>query len=867
MVAFACLALWPLLAGAAQPVPEQAGIDAFIAVIERAAEAGDAGALRALAQPDARPALVSEFVQSMTFPRVTHATVKERDRTPLDRGGIRLLLETLTDRNAEGRVTTWRLDLEPGQGEIPWRIATVERLSVISGLFRLALDTTTEYEVKDLVVHAPDLTLSLPSGYAFVARTPDGPTALVLLGRGRMEFAPAPETERGQIRIFSGSDTLKTGFDVVFVRLPPHEFGARVATQALTSRAVDPNHLRRALQAFDTYLPMSFQLGLNDLSTARWSLVPSANDFVAEIVTRRYGPLTYARANSEPEDISFFDRRRHRNISVYPSEQRLASTGRFFSEDDKVDYDIVRYEIETSLAPDRQWIDGTAKLSIHTRSPYFSTLTLRLADSLVVRRVTSPQFGRLLHLRVVGQNNVLVGFPATVVAPSDIDLVITYGGRLPPQRADREAVTVGQIQEDTMVIPLEPQLLYSNRSYWYPQSTVTDYASGKLAFTVPAEFDVIASGRLEGPPAPVESAPGTRPRKRFVFEASRPTRYFAYLVSRFQFGQPTALKVRDDDDPLTLTMAANPRLAKRSRDLGEKASDILRFYGGLMAGAPYEAFTLALTESDLPGGHSPAYFAMLNLPLPQAPFIWNNDPVSFPNFPSFFIAHELAHQWWGQAVGWKNYHEQWLSEGFSQYFAALYAEHDGGPEQFGGVLRQMRRWAIDLSPQGPVYLGYRLGHLKADGRVFRALVYNKGAMVLHMLRRLMGDDAFFSGLREFYASSRYAKAGTDDFRKAMEKADGHPLDRFFERWIHGNRIPTVKFSSRLNGGQLDLHFEQKGEIFDIPITVKVTYTNGTTENVLVKVRDAVTDQTIVLKGALRGVEVNKDGGSLAEVEK
>ena len=90
--------------------------------------------------------------------------------------------------------------------------------------------------------------------------------------------------------------------------------------------------------------------------------------------------------------------------------------------------------------------------------------------------------------------------------------------------------------------------------------------------------------------------------------------------------------------------------------------------------------------------------------------------MAFQNYPSFFLAHELAHQWWGQAVGWKNYHEQWLSEGFAQYFAALYAERERGAEQFADVLRQMRRWAIDMSPQGPVYLGYRLGHIKADGQ-------------------------------------------------------------------------------------------------------------------------------------------------------
>jgi hypothetical protein len=873
IAARACVSAWLMIATAAQPAAAQAApdsVDRLVLGIERAVEAGDADALRALARPDVPPALLSEFVQSMTFPKVTHSAVKERDRTPMASGRVRLLLETLTDRQAEGRVTTWRLDLEPtGSVTAPWAIANVERLSVVSGLFRLALDATTEYEVKDLVVTAPDLTLSLPAGQAFLSKTPEGPTALVLLGRGRMEFTPKAEAERGQVRIFSGSEVLKTDFDMVFVRVPPLEFAARVAAEALTPRTVDPRHLRRAQQAFDTYLPKSFQIDLNDLSSAQWSLTPSSNDFVAEIITGRYGALTYARANSEPEDISFFDRRRRKNIAVYASDAKLATRGRFFSEDDKRDYDITHYDIDTSFAPDRLWIDGTATISIHTRSAYFSTLTLRLANSLVVRSVTSPQFGRLLHLRVVGQNNVLVGFPATVVSDSDIDLVITYGGRLLPQGVDREAVSIGQdrSQQEEIAIPLESHFLYSTRSYWYPQSPVTDYATAKLTISVPTDVDVVASGKPRGPATPLPGAPGTKPRKRYAFEAEEPVRYLACLVSRFQSTAPVTLKLRDDTDPVILSVAANPRQANRSRSFAEKAGDILKFYGSLLSDAPYGTFTLALTESDLPGGHSPAYFAMLNQPLPQSPFSWVNDPVAFPSYPSFFIAHELAHQWWGQAVGWKNYHEQWISEGFSQYFAALYAERERGPEQFAAVLRQMRRWAVEMSPQGPVYLGYRLGHIKEQGRVFRALVYNKGAMVLHMLRRLMGDEAFFRGLRDFYATWRYAKAGTDDFRVAMEKAGGQPLSRFFERWIYSGGIPIVRFTSQIDGSQLRVRFDQKGDIFDIPITVTISYSDGTDEDVIVKLTQATTEQVIPLKTTVRAVEVNKDGGSLAEIEK
>ena len=198
--------------------------------------------------------------------------------------------------------------------------------------------------------------------------------------------------------------------------------------------------------------------------------------------------------------------------------------------------------------------------------------------------------------------------------------------------------------------------------------------------------------------------------------------------------------------------------------------------------------------------------------------------MAFENYPSFFLAHEIAHQWWGQAVGWKNYHEQWLSEGFAQYFAALYAERERGADQFASVIRQMRRWAIDMSPQGPVYLGYRLGHIKGDTRVFRAVVYNKGAMVLHMLRRLVGDRAFFAGLREFYTTERFKKAGTDDFQAAMEAASGKSLQRFFDRWIFESDIPTVRFSvPETTSSEVRVRFEQmEDRLFDIPITVTVS---------------------------------------------
>ena len=897
----ACLVLWPLAAAAQTPASVD-GIDRLVGAIEDAARSGQEIRIRGLARYDAGSDGLNDFSTALTSPPVTAVTVKERDRALLTNGRQRLLLEILTDRNREGRVSTWRVDAAPPVApaetgpNAPWQIADVERLSVISGLFRLSLDTATEYDVRNLVIEAPDLTLTLPSGRAFLARTNDGPTAIVLLGRGRMQFSPKPESERVQVRIFCGSESLGAEFDSVFIRLSPYDFARRVAAGALTQRAPDGGDVRRATQIFDSFLPRSFQVDLSDLSTERWSLTPSTSDFVSEITTRKWGPLTYARAGSEPEDISFFDRQRRRNIAVYASESKLAARGRFFSEDDEKDYDVTAYDVDASFSPDRLWIDGTARLKLRTRDSSVTTLTIKLAEPLVVRSVTSPQFGRLLNLRVVRQSSVLVSLPVILAPETDIELTIRYGGRLEPQMIDREALAFDQnpAQNEAVIIPAEPSYVYSNNSFWYPQGTVTDYANARLSISVPPEFDVVATGAPTGPPEPIPaSLVLRRGGKRYTFATKHPVRYLACVISRFNKTEAAQLNLPSSTDyvggehpwrdsvandgggaegssTLTLSVQANPRQFNRARSFAERTADILRFYTSILGDVPYDTFTLALTESDLPGGHSPAYFAILHQPIPTTPFVWRNDPVSFDNYPSFFLAHEVAHQWWGQSVGWKNYHEQWISEGFAQYFAALYADRERGPEQFTSVMRQMRRWAIDMSPQGPIYLGYRLGHIKGEGRVFRSIIYNKGAVVLHMLRRLLGDETFFKGLRQFYVTWRFKKAGTGDFRAAMEHASGRPLERFFERWVFGSGIPTVAFTSQVekNGEQLALRFEQRqADVFDIPVTVTLTYADGTTEDIVVALDDKVTERTVPLKGALRGVDLNRDSAALAEFEK
>lgn len=891
---FATLA--PLVAAAgAQDAPRVSPAAGFISVFERIVHTADEAGLDALLDRVLTPER-ADILRVDVASGGPEAVLRDRDVAELPGTGpsptYRIIVEMFLRSGDVARIVTYRLDVRRvADDDDTWRVRDVERLSSVEGLYRLRLDETTQFGVRDLRVRAEDFELALPRGDAFAARTPEGITALVLLGNGTMTFTPRPAAERMQVRIFSGRDTLLSAFTAVYLRMNPSDFEEVVGAAALTpARAVDAQALRRASAMFTQQLGHSFSLDLADLSRDAWSLLPSRGDLIADVRTRKHGLLTYAHAANEAEDISLFDRERRRNIAVYPSLRRLEVRGRGFDEDQLADYDVTDYDVQASYQPDREWLEGTARLRLRVRAYSVSTLTLRLAEALVVRSAQATQADRqvrLLTLRVRGQNTVIVGLPSAVPRDAYLTLTIRYAGRLESMSPDREVVEAGQNSfagSDMPVLTPEPRWVFSNRSYWHPQNTITDFARGTMRLTVPAAFEVVASGD------PVGVTPAPDGRRTWEFAARQPVRYLSWAISRFteagrgevvlsETPETASLAAsgsgssQDEAAPgrgvfysgIDIAVVANPRQVARGRSLLPLATGMLAFYGSLVGDLPYPSFTLALVDHQVPGGHSPAYFALLHQPLPTTPYTWRNDPVYFDDYPQFFVAHELAHQFWGQAVGWKSYHEQWISEGFAQYFALLYAERQAGPDVMRSVLARMRSSALTWGGQGPISLGYRLGHVKDDSRVFRAVVYNKSALVLHMLRGLLGDEAFFDGLRRFYRASRFTKAGTDDVRAAFEAASGRTLDRFFDRWIHEFGVPVIRYSGSAEGATLHLSFEQLGGTdYELPVTVLLRYADGSEQRHVVPVGAGTSRHAVPLRGALREWRVNEDRAALAE---
>ena len=310
--------------------------------------------------------------------------------------------------------------------------------------------------------------------------------------------------------------------------------------------------------------------------------------------------------------MTLFERDRQRTIALYPSPERVSARGASYNEDDYRDFDILDYNIDATVSPQREFIDGRARLRLRVRASALSSLTLRLADSLSVTSVTSPEYGRLLHLRVRGQNSVIVSLPVEVNQDSELSLVVSYRGPVVPQEIEDEGVQTGEGSEPSF--ESEPNLLLSNRSYWYPQSTVSDYATATVRITVPEGYTCVASGdpRRENE-VTLRDLLTLTDGKAFVFTAREPLRYLALVVSRFVRVAESTIEVTSHGEPLgqrpmRLAIEANPRQQGLGRSLLGDFQAIMRFYADTLGDAPYESATLALVEHELPGGHSPGLF-------------------------------------------------------------------------------------------------------------------------------------------------------------------------------------------------------------------------------------------------------------------
>jgi aminopeptidase N len=464
--------------------------------------------------------------------------------------------------------------------------------------------------------------------------------------------------------------------------------------------------------------------------------------------------------------------------------------------------DVLHYSFRLSLADETDLIEGEAAVDIRVRSEGLATLDLDLANPSAER----PDRGMTV----------------TSVASSGVALVFDHSDsririRLEPSghAGERRQVVVRYRGVPASGLLIAPNR-YGERTFfsdnwpdkahqWLP---VVDHPSAKATceflVSAPAHYQVVSNGLL------VEETDLPGGRRSTHWRQSVPIAPWLYVLGVARF----AVEHRPPWRGLPVDTWVYPQ----DRDLGfqvfaQPAAAVLDFFSDRIG--PYAYERLGQVEANgVKGGMEAATSIFYGDESAKAPQTkrWRN-----------VIIHEIAHQWWGNAVTEADWDDVWLSEGFATYFTHLFVEHAYGRDEFLAGLAADRDVIREFVRKNP---GYRIVHdnLSDMGQVTtNPGTYRKGAWTLHMLRGVIGDGPFWSGIRTYYRLHRDATATTADFRRVMEEAAGQDLGWFFDEWLTRGGMLEVRarwtYDAAARALRLDLEQIQPGATYRMPIEV------------------------------------------------
>jgi aminopeptidase N len=485
-------------------------------------------------------------------------------------------------------------------------------------------------------------------------------------------------------------------------------------------------------------------------------------------------------------------------------------------------FEITRYDLAVRLDPAQHRLKAVATLALRSRKDRTTSLPLALSPDFVVDRAT--QDGRpLLHRHV---NDLLtLEAVAPVTADRETSLKVEYhrkgtGPRLPGGDA-----------------------LWPNGSFlrsearWYPATGELDFrAPVKVAVDVPAGQTVVSVGRLVGK----EKTAG---RVVHRFETANPAAMISLVCGRYvaRYG-----KVGNT----SLQVLVFPKHAAKAAAVLKETAGIVRFYEERFGPYPYERLTIA--EIPLfPGGYGSTTLVMLT-----------SDSWEMKQMPHRFLAHEIAHQWWGNSVFPQGPGAGWLSEAFAEYASYMWSERAHGGS------RALMRSARQAGDRYRAVTGKKVEEAirttdPYDQRgAYEEVIYFKGALVLHALRHTMGDAPFRRLLRTFADQHRWGRATIPDFQRAAEQVYGQPLGWFFDQWLGRKGLPRWAYSFRdetgLNGKPVAVvRVRQEGEAYRTPLEVALEVQNEVTRH-RVLLEKPTQEFRIPIRGRLAAAALDPD---------
>lgn len=471
--------------------------------------------------------------------------------------------------------------------------------------------------------------------------------------------------------------------------------------------------------------------------------------------------------------------------------------------------EVLRYDFAITLSETSERIEGEALLEVRFTSDTVSALVLDLVGpaseggtGMTVREVREKmprlrfESERPVPFRQAGER-LSISLEEPVEAGERRAFVVAYAG------VPADGLVIGENRHGRRTFFGDN---WPNRArHWLP---TLDHPSQKApvawSVTAPATYQVVANGRLL---EETDLGEGLR-LTRWASEAPLATKVAVLGAA------PFAVEHRGEIDGVPLQSWVYPE----DREAGfydfARAERALRLFASLLGPYPFEK--LANVQS------TTRYGGMEN----ASAIFYDEDSVTGTRANEGLVAHEVAHQWFGNAVTEADWPHLWLSEGFATYLTHAYFEFTYGRDALAAGLARDRERVAAFAAQSPRPL---VDTAYADPTaLLNPNSYQKGAWVLHLLRGRLGDEAFFEGLRAFYERFRGANAATDDFRRVMEEVSGEDLAPFFAQWTARPGLPRLAGAWRYAEGRLTLELRQTqpGEPFVFPLEVGIETAEG-----------------------------------------
>jgi len=504
------------------------------------------------------------------------------------------------------------------------------------------------------------------------------------------------------------------------------------------------------------------------------------------------------------------------------------------------------YQIEATLQPHLHQISAKAKVKF-TAMQDLSVAVFELHNDLRVTKVVDEKNQLLSAERVTQDSTVRVPLPNGLSKDSSMTLTFEYEGQL--ESADNSPVpglSLAYIGDDTSY------LLYAGR--WFPLNGYgLNRFTSTISITVPAHMLVIGSGKetVSNVAPPKKATSSVLPTKTFTFVSDKPSFPGTIVAGIFQ-------EYKSDEAGMDLHVYFKPTHQSVAPAYTTTAVQEFTYYITLFGLPPSQKLNLV----ELPGDTLPYTWA------PELVGIAGPSITEKTNYR--LLADGIAHQWWGVSVSPATKDDWWLCDGFARYSEAMYVENAAGAAGLEEAVKDMSVGALAYDTV-PLSTAAKLDTFSTE---FQSLTTDKGAMILHMLRWVLGEDKFNKTMREFATQFAGKSATTDDFRAIAEKNYGDQLTWFFSQWLDSTGAPEFKLkytTYRLGGAAVAQNpkeektpgFRVTGEIsqdldlFRMPVDIRIE-TDGKTENKRIDVVGTNSPFTIETFGRPRKISIDPD---------